>query len=200
MVTISIIVPTCGRSTLIPALQSVIPQLREGDEIIVIGDGEQPTARQLVERMQRSDIHYLEHGPTNFFGNAQRNLAMSLARGDMIAFLDDDDTYYATALHNIRTAASEAPNRPLMFRLRSDEPAFLIWKTPDLQVGNISGGAFVIPNQPDRIAEWPTPETRRGDWSDVTFIEDTLALYPDDALVWREELIYHVVTRSYNAS
>lgn len=200
MVTISIIVPTCGRSTLAPALESVIPQLRGGDEIIVIGDGEQPTARQMVERLSHPDIQYLEHGPTKFYGNAQRNRGMSEARGDMIAFLDDDDTYYDQALDAIRRAASEAPNRPLMFRLRSDEPAFLIWEAPLLQVGNISGGAFVIPNQPDRIAEWPTPETRRGDWSDVTFIEDTLALYPDDALVWREELIYHVVTRSYNAS
>jgi len=36
MVTISIIVPTCGRSTLADALESVIPQLLAGDEIIVI--------------------------------------------------------------------------------------------------------------------------------------------------------------------
>lgn len=199
MPTISILLPTCGRDTLSRAIQSVVPQLESGDELIVIGDGPQPTARSDVAAINDNRLVYSECGPTHFFGNAQRNLGMSRATGEYLAFLDDDDEFSTDALSAIRRAAAESPGRPFMFRLKCRRPKFTIWRTQRLKVGNISGGAFVVPNCAERLATWPNPDEVQDGCSDVTFIRKTLALYPDDALVWRPEVIYHVHQRSYNA-
>ncbi len=200
---LTIILPTCGRPTLKAALDSVLPQLVPGDELLVVGDGPQPAGRTLLASLDdfpSPNVRYFEHGPTGFYGNAQRNFAQERAAGDLLMFLDDDDDLCPGALASVRGAAQEHPGRPLMFRLRCDDPPFVIWDRPILKAGNISGGAFVAPNDPARLGRWPTPKTRRRGCSDVTFIEDTLALHPPGALVWRTELIYHVPRRSRNAA
>ena len=200
MSTISIILPTCGRHTFSRALGSVTRQLAADDEVRVVGDGAQPLIRDIVAETGDRRVTYCEHGPTQFYGNAQRNLGMQQANGDLIAFLDDDDEYFDGALDAIRRAATEHPARPLMFRLRCERPRFVIWRRPKLAVGNVSGGAFVVPNLPGRLARWPTPNELDGTCSDVTFIKRTLELFPTDSLVWRPEVIYRVPRRSYNAS
>lgn len=199
MSTISILVPTCGRLTLKRALDSVLPQLEAGDEILVIGDGRQPAARRVIEQLSHPQIIYDEHGPTGFLGNAQRNHGATLATGDVLAFLDDDDLYEPQALSAIRRAAAEHPERPCMFRMRCLDPPYEKWLEPVFANENIGGGAFVLPNCPGKVPLWPEVTHPLSQWSDRVFIEATLALYPADALVWRPELIYHVPRASGNA-
>jgi glycosyltransferase involved in cell wall biosynthesis len=199
MPSISVVVPTCGRPTLQRALESVRPQMGTEDEIIVVGDGKQPSARRTVVACNDKRIRYFEHGPTAFWGNAQRNFGTQLARGAYIAFLDDDDFYSETALSDIRKAAVEYPGQPMMFRIRFHDPPFLKWREPVFADENISGGSFVVPNVPERIAVWPTPEEAAGRPADRVFIEDTLRLWPENSLVWRSELFYHVPKASINA-
>lgn len=200
-VTISVITPTCGRSTLQRAIESVVPQLRDGDELLVVGDGRQPAAERTVRSIGHPQVDYLEHGPTGFYGNAQRNYAAAQAHGDYLAFLDDDDLSDPQGLDTIRRAAEESGRRPLMFCIRCLDPPWEKWSAPVFANENISGGAFAVPNIPDRLGRWPDPSEPEAVWGDRFFIEQTLRLWPDglDALVWRKEHICHVPRAGNNA-
>jgi len=199
MISISVIVPTCGRMTLTRALASVRDQLSDHDEVLVVGDGRQPSAERAVARLDDPRFRYFEHGPTGFLGNAQRNFAADRATGQVLVFLDDDDVLAATALADVRRAWDETPGRPMMFRIQFHDPPVLKWREPTLADENISGGSFVIPNLSERMARWPEPPELGDDFADRKFILDTLKLWPADALVWREEILYHVPKASLNA-
>jgi hypothetical protein len=76
-VTFSIIVATKGRRTLIDALASITPQLKAGDEVLIV----------------RSDHRW---------GHQARNEAMPRCRGTHLLFADDDDKTMKGALDLIR--------------------------------------------------------------------------------------------------
>ena len=184
---ISIIIPTTGRQTLCQAMLSLSCQLQPGDEILVVSDGPSPEARRLATATGLShsfyESDYPEHNCGHRCGNACRNFAMPLARGDDLAFLDDDDIFLPGALAAIRENSRAFPDRPLVFRMVTARGQVL-WKQPALQFGNIGTPMLVVPNNPARLGQW-------GDRSggDFTFAATTAALYPPDALVWREEII-----------
>ena len=87
MSTISVIIPTRGRHHFLKqAIASVLAQSHAAHEIIVVDDGE--GAADAVGHMHAS-IKVLDNarrGPV-----AARNLGVTAATGDCIAFLDDDD-------------------------------------------------------------------------------------------------------------
>jgi glycosyltransferase involved in cell wall biosynthesis len=92
-VTLSVIIPTRERPTLLrQALDSVAAQTRSPDEVIVVDDGDTPrddTPPEGVRWIRQEAPH----------GAARaRNLGASLARGTLLAFLDDDDTWAPTYL------------------------------------------------------------------------------------------------------
>lgn len=191
---ITIITPTIGRESLRKMLDVLVPQLLPSDEVIVIGDGPQPVAENIVRSFDRSEICYLEHGPIRNYGNPQRNLAISMARGKYIHFVDDDDVPALHALESIRRAAAEAesngPPMPLMFRIHHGL-AGEIWKTPSFAIGNVSGQMFVTPNVPGRLGRWSGAYA-----ADFDFIATTVACYPEgeSAIRWREE---NICTQGY---
>lgn len=184
---IAIITPTLGRTTLPRTLESCWWQLGPDDEWLVVGDGPQPAARALVERLGDSRARYLEvRQPRSAYGNAQRNLAMHAARAGWFLFLDDDDELLPGALDAVRQRLQQP--LPLMFRMDYRPGRRFLWEQPVLREGNVGGGMFVIPNLPGRWAEWP--ETDRSCVGDFTWIRQTLALWPAEALQWCEDVIY----------
>lgn len=178
---VSIVIPTIGRKTLLRVLGEIIPQLSDRDEVLVVGDGSQPEARAMVERLDLR-VKYLEHGPSKNWGHGQRNFAMPLARGEYLMSLDDDDRFSSTGLERIRKAASEHPGRPLMFRIMHNTG--VIWGDKVVREANVSTQMFVVPNDPEKRGVWGN--RYQGDFD---FISSTLALYPPDFLVWREEVL-----------
>ncbi len=89
---VSVVIPTCNRPDLLSqAIQSVLMQTFQDFEIIVVDDGTESVA-QAVESFKDSRIRYIKnigvHG-----GGAARNLGIKEAKGDFIAFLDDDDEW-----------------------------------------------------------------------------------------------------------
>lgn len=178
--TISTIIPTIGRPTLTRVLWEILPQLREGDEILVVGDGPQPVACAMVAGFDKRVIYH-EYGPTKDWGHSQRNYAMPHARGQYLFHLDDDDRCAPWALETVRRVAGECPNRPLMFRLFS--PAGEEWpRTKTIEPYNVGTQMFVVPNVPHKLGVWG--QRFEGDYD---FVKSTLALYPEDALIWRNE-------------
>ena len=93
---VSAIIPTYNRCAVLPrALESVLAQTRRPDEVIVIDDGSTDgTGDMLRERFAGifgDSLRYVWQ--PNAGVSAARNHGMRLARGDLFAFLDSDDTW-----------------------------------------------------------------------------------------------------------
>ena len=96
---ISIIIPTYkGSSALARAIDSVLNQSYEKLEVIVVDDNapesEERKKTENIMMCYKEDerIQYIKH-TQNLNGSVARNTGIALAKGDYIAFLDDDDYY-----------------------------------------------------------------------------------------------------------
>jgi glycosyltransferase involved in cell wall biosynthesis len=177
-VALSVVIPTLGRETLRATLASVAPQLARGDEVIVVGDGRPAQARKLVAYRRSRRWRYLEtDGPCNDAGGTQRDLAASVARGDHLCFMDDDDVFTPDALAAIRRGVAEHPERVLVFRM--DNYGKVLWHDPVLSYGNVGTPMVVVPADPQRLASW-----RLGDYE---FIRGTCERLGEP--VWRDEIV-----------
>jgi glycosyltransferase involved in cell wall biosynthesis len=181
---ISIITPTIGRKSLRPMLQRVLPQLIEGDEVLIIGDGPQPVAKVIVDELKHPLIRYWESESIKNYGNPQRNMAIEQAKGDYLLFVDDDDLPSPQAFSVIRNVAKEFPGKPLMFKMM--HCGWELWNHPRVEQGNISGQMFVTPNVKGKVGKWSGRYE-----ADFDFVASTLKLYEEGfgAVVWRPENI-----------
>lgn len=182
--TLTVITPTIGRESLKAMLDSLLPQLTSDDEVLVIGDGPRPRAGEICASYGNPVIKYWEIPLIMNFGNPQRNEALKIAKCSHIHFLDDDDRSMPGAIEVIKNVAKEFPGRPLMFKMPYSDT--VIWRNPVVQVANVSGQMFVVPNDKGRLGKW---SGKYG--ADYDFIASTCALYPDGekAVVWREEVV-----------
>ncbi|WP_040472525.1 glycosyltransferase family 2 protein [Aquimarina agarivorans] len=95
---VSVIIPTYKRSLRLPiAIDSVINQTYKSIEIIVVDDNNNDefriaTKKILEPYLSNKLITYIAH-TKNRGGCAARNTGAYAAKGDFIAFLDDDDFY-----------------------------------------------------------------------------------------------------------
>lgn len=185
MTTLSVVVPTPDGGFLDALFESVRPQLREGDEMIVVGDTHSASLDEVREQVLSEGHRWLElDAGRHAWGHPQVNYGIQEATGDYLVFIDDDDLFPGDALTNIRRAVRHLPEpRPLMFRFRSQRYGTL-WQEKVIQVGGIGGHEFVVPNIPEQLGEWS--DAYEGDFH---FIVSTLEKWPDDALIWRPEII-----------
>ncbi len=193
---LSVIIPTCGRPRLAQALESVRANgIRRTDDVIVVGDGPQPAAAEIVSKFQLQSslpIRYFEHGPTRMVGAAQRRVAMTKATGTHLMFLDDDDEYTAGAIDAVRAEIERHPNNVLIFREESRTPRHgwgVVWKDKEVRRGNVGTQGIVVPNVQGRVGLWPDHYC-----SDYDFARNTVDLYPDkDAgVIWVERIIAYL--------
>jgi GT2 family glycosyltransferase len=88
----SVIIPTYNRSAYLrQAVDSVFAQRRQDFEILVVDDGSTDDTAQVVASMADPRLRYLPQA--NAGRSAARNRGLAEARGEYIAFLDDDDLY-----------------------------------------------------------------------------------------------------------
>ena len=92
---VSIIVRTCGRPAVLrETLISLRKQTYENIEIVIVEDGEAKSEAMI--KSEFSDLNILYHPTINKVGRSKAgNLAMELAHGKYLNFLDDDDLFYA---------------------------------------------------------------------------------------------------------
>jgi len=102
--TFSIIVPTYNRlSSLKKALESLFHQDYKDYEIIVVNDGcKDGTAEYLVQAVHEHGIRVVELSDLGIA--AARNRGAEAARGNILAFLDDDCSVYPTWLRDLEAA------------------------------------------------------------------------------------------------
>jgi GT2 family glycosyltransferase len=102
---VSILIRTCNRPAwLRQALESVAAQTYRPLEVVVVEDGPPNAESVVMEFAERIPIRYQSTGER--VGRAQAgNLALTLAQGDYLNFLDDDDLLFADHVEVLVEAA-----------------------------------------------------------------------------------------------
>lgn len=97
---VSVVIPTHNRADLLPrAIKSVQEQTYKDLEIVVVSDGSTDNTKEVVEALAAEDsrIRFVEYHPGRG-GNIARNTGIEEAKGEYVAFLDDDDEFFPTKL------------------------------------------------------------------------------------------------------
>jgi len=95
---VSVVITTYNRAGLLrQAIESVLNQTYNNTEIIVVDDGSTDDTEQVVKSFNSPKIQYI--WTENWGGPARpRNIGIREARGEYIAFCDDDDVWFANKL------------------------------------------------------------------------------------------------------
>jgi glycosyltransferase involved in cell wall biosynthesis len=103
----SVIIPTIGRTTLDRAVLSVLNQDFSQDEfeVIVVNDSGKPLLNSEWQNAHNVTILNTNRRERSF----ARNSGAAIAKGDYLAFLDDDDWLLPGALHEFMELASQKP-------------------------------------------------------------------------------------------
>lgn len=160
MSSISYIIPSLNRETLQRTIASI--EMRSSDEICV-----------------EYDIP-----KSNRWGNDQRNKAIARAKGDYLAFMDDDDYYLPGYRQEIEEAINENPGKALLFQMQYPDSKRVLWDTKEIKPGNVSTPQIVCPNTPEFATEWEGGRNM----ADYLFINK----WPKDKIVWIEKVIVNL--------
>lgn len=111
---ISVVVRTCGRPQVLRgALHSIRRQTYPNYEVVVVEDGPD-TARQMVTQ-EFCDLPLRYHATGQNIGRGKAgNLGLSIATGQYLNFLDDDDYFYPDHLELMAAAAQKHPDADLV--------------------------------------------------------------------------------------
>jgi hypothetical protein len=145
---LSVVVPTHDRPDRVgAAVRSVLDQDVPALEVVVVDDGSGPATTEVLDRLADGDarVVVVRHDEPRG-ASAARNTGLDAARGELIGFCDDDDTWLPDT--GARAVAACVPGTGIVYGYHQ----VLIEDT----------GRLVTFRPPDR----PTPELLR--WIDVT--------------------------------
>jgi glycosyltransferase involved in cell wall biosynthesis len=177
---VSVVIPTHDRADLVcAAIESALAQTHREIEVLVVDDGSTDRTREAVESRARSDprIRYLrqEHaGP-----GAARNLGIRNARGELIAFLDSDDSWYPENLARQVEKLLAHPDAALVFcdaKVEGARPGRETRFSAKSFDGDTSLGAMVDNNFAMAI---PTTVIRRRVLDEIGLFDETLLCVED---------------------
>lgn len=89
-------------------LNSILPQLNESDEVIIVDDSSKDNTINLIEKMRKKDnrIKWVQNNPN--LGVLQSfNKAIHLAKGDILFLCDQDDYWYENKVEKIMKVFNE---------------------------------------------------------------------------------------------
>jgi hypothetical protein len=154
---VSVVIPTHQRSGhVVAAVRSALQQQTAPKEVIVVDDGSTDGTKQALAAFG-SQIRYLLQRQSGVA--AARNAGVRAARGDVVAFLDDDDIWLKHHLSTVVDAFSRHPEAVLA----TTDPGFrggwlmfgprpnLIEPLPRLLIGNFVGDPSFIAARRDAL-------------------------------------------------
>jgi glycosyltransferase involved in cell wall biosynthesis len=113
----SIIMPTYNRVHYIAdAIQSVLVQSYKNWELIVVDDASTDNTKEIINEFlhKSQQIHYIKQDK-NRGPSAARNVGISKARGEYIAFLDSDDIWHPEKLSQFMKLILKYPRGKLFY-------------------------------------------------------------------------------------
>lgn len=145
---VSFIIPTIGRETLVRTLQSI--EMMPNDEVLILGDVYKIQDIVPKEICNKENVYCLHVTPGKNWGATERNIGMSVATGDLLSFMDDDDVYAPEARTFIEQAVL---GHPTIFKMRMPS-GLVLWQEQRLYCGNVGTPMIVVPNDPLRLGRW----------------------------------------------
>lgn len=110
----SVIIPVRnGARFIAEAIESIRPQLKGEDEVIVVDDGSTDATLERLTQLADGSVRLLKTGGQGV--SAARNLGLRAAHGDFIAFLDHDDLWPARRHAALAGALSAEPELGAVF-------------------------------------------------------------------------------------
>ncbi len=107
---VSVIIPTYNRAVLLPrAVGSVLAQTYADFELLVVDDCSTDGTPAVIAGFADPRVHPLRHD-TNRGQSAAVNTGLANARGEFVAFLDDDDEFTPDSLADRVAALDAAPS------------------------------------------------------------------------------------------
>src|SRR5437762_8994151 len=161
---LTLITPTIGRSTLKRICTELQSQMSPTDQYIVVGDGPRPSAQALIESLADSRFVYAETAPTGHWGSEQCDHAITLATGDYLLFLGDDDEVLPNALESVRSIVSLTDPHPYLFGIVYCN----VPMSRQLAPCACSGQQFVPPNNRTHLASYSSNGGETNDWHFMT--------------------------------
>lgn len=111
MRSVTVIIPTSNRPRLLErAILSVINQSYKNIEILIVLDGPNEETKEMISKFDSFDIKIIE-SKTNIGAAQARNMGVSAASGDCVAFLDDDDEWTSDKIQLQSEAAEKFPEK-----------------------------------------------------------------------------------------
>ena len=94
MITVSVVIPTKNRfNSVVDSIESVLKQSFPILEILVVDDCSEQGVCQLVELFKNEERVQILENKVSIGAGAARNIGIRAAKGDWVAFLDDDDVW-----------------------------------------------------------------------------------------------------------
>jgi len=92
---ISVILPTFNRADIVSnSIESILNQTFKNLELIIINDASSDNTNQIIKRYQKKDSRIIFVENTQNYGcSKSRNIGLTYAQAETIAFMDDDDQY-----------------------------------------------------------------------------------------------------------
>jgi len=178
---ISVIVPSVGRKTLINTLVSILNQSGFGpdDEIVLVMDGyHAPEVTALSDQ-----IKYIElEKRVGDYGNTARDVAIKAAKGTHLVFCDDDDIMAVGAMFQFKGASEADPKTPWVFRMKyGPHPhalrGYVLWQTPEIKPANVGTPMMLVPNVPN-LPKWAA--AKDSPYSDYIWIDKINQMWDND--------------------
>lgn len=95
---VSVIIPTYNRAKLLPsAIESILSQTYTNWELYIVDDGSTDDTESVVGKYVNNKIHYIKCDHSGVHA-VVRNIGIRKARGEWVAFLDDDDLWLPNKL------------------------------------------------------------------------------------------------------
>jgi len=111
---ISVVLPTRDRrDRLERAIASVVRQTYSNWQLVVVDDGSVDTTSDFLARLDDTRIRCVRAGGLGIC--AARNVALGLTAGDIIAYLDDDNTFHEEWLKSVAWGFTQRPETFVLY-------------------------------------------------------------------------------------
>jgi len=104
----TVIISTYNRRSVLPrAIESVLSQTFRDFELLVIDNGSTDGTESVAKSIRDKRVNYIKNPHPTDSCDGPRNMGIRMAKGILIAFLDDDDIWYPDRLEKVKRAFDE---------------------------------------------------------------------------------------------